>query len=212
MKTIINDIPIEVEIIRKNNKNIYFRVKDDLKLYITVPILITKREIEKLIDDNSMQIYNMYQTQVKANQKEEFFNYLGKSYTVVFDATRDGVGFDETDDIVYTPSKEELDEFYKEKCTEVFKEEIDKCSQCFSSLPKFSLRQRKMKTRWGVCNRRNKIITLNTLLLGFDIDVIDYVVIHEMCHFYEGNHGPKFWSLVSQACPRYKELRKRLKN
>lgn len=209
MKTIINDIPIEVEIIRKNNKNIYFRVKDDLKLYITCPLLISRREIEELIDKNSMQIYEMYQHQVKASRKEEFFNYLGKSYTVVYDETREGVGFSE--DLVYTPNKEDLDLFYKNKCTEIFEEEIAKCRQCFSSLPSFTLKQRKMKTRWGVCNRRTKTITLNTLLLGYEIDVIDYVIIHEMCHFFEGNHGPKFWKLVSLACPRHKELRKKLK-
>lgn len=209
MKTIINDIPIEVEIIRKSNKNIYLRVKDDLKLYITCPYLISKREIESIIEKNTYQIYEMYQRQVKISQKEEFFNYLGKSYTVVIDATRSEVGFDE--EFVYSPTKEALDKFYLAKCKEIFEEEIAKCRQCFSSLPSFSLKLRKMKTRWGVCNRRAKTITLNTLLLQKDIDVIDYVVIHEMCHFFEGNHGPRFWDLVSQACPRHKELRKRLK-
>lgn len=209
MKTIINDIPIEVEIIRKSNKNIYLRVKDDLKLYITCPYLISKKEIESIIEKNTYQIYEMYQRQVKASQKEEFFNYLGKSYTVVIDATREEVGFDE--EFIYTPSKVDLEKFYLSKCKEIFEEEIAKCRQCFSSLPNFTLKMRKMKTRWGVCNRRAKTITLNTLLLEKDIDVIDYVVIHEMCHFFEGNHGPRFWNLVSQACPRHKELRKRLK-
>lgn len=209
MKTIINDIPIEVEIIRKSNKNIYLRVKDDLKLYITCPYLISKREIEDIIEKNTYQIYEMYQRQIKKNQKEEYFNYLGKSYIVVIDASRSAVGFD--GDFVYCPNKAELDKFYLDKCKEVFQEEIDKCSQCFNSLPNFTLKLRKMKTRWGVCNRRAKTITLNTLLLEKDIDVIDYVVIHEMCHFFEGNHGRGFWNLVSQACPRHKELRKRLK-
>lgn len=209
MKTIINDIPIEVEIIRKSNKNIYLRVKDDLKLYITCPYLISKKEIESIIEKNTYQIYEMYQRQVKMSQKEEFFNYLGRSYTVVIDATRSEVGFDE--EFVYSPTKEALDKFYLNKCKEIFEEEIAKCRQCFSMLPSFSLKLRKMKTRWGVCNRRTKTITLNTLLLQKDIDVIDYVVIHEMCHFFEGNHGSRFWDLVSQACPRHKELRKKLK-
>ncbi len=209
MKTIINDIPIDVEIIRKSNKNIYLRVKDDLKLYITCPYLISKSEIENIIEKNTYQIYEMYQRQVKMSQKKEFFNYLGNSYTVVVDPSRIDVGFD--DEFVYTPTKEKLNKFYMKKCQEIFEEEIAKCRQCFSSLPSFLLKLRKMKTRWGVCNRRAKTITLNTLLLEKEIDIIDYVIIHEMCHFYEGNHGPKFWDLVSQACPRYKELRKKLK-
>lgn len=209
MKTFINDIEIDVEIIRKSNKNIYLRVKDDLKLYITCPYLISKKEIENIIEKNTYQIYEMYERQIKMNQKDEFFNYLGNSYIVVIDLKRESVGFE--NDLVYTPSKEDLNKFYLDKCQEIFEEEITKCRQCFSRLPEFSLKLRKMKTRWGVCNKRAKTITLNTLLLEKEIDVIDYVVIHEMCHFFEGNHGPRFWNLVSQACPRYKELRKRLK-
>ena len=39
----------------------------------------------------------------------------------------------------------------------------------------------------------------------------DYVIIHEMAHFYEGNHSKKFWNIVSLACPNYKEARKELR-
>lgn len=209
MKAIINDTPIDVVIIRKSNKNIYMRVKDDLKLYITCPYLITRKELEDLIEKNTFQIYEMYEKQIKHSQKSEFFNYLGKSYTVVIDYTRDEVGFQ--DDFVYAKNKEQLNTFYSLKCEEIFNEEIDKCKQCFRNLPSFTLKIRKMKTRWGVCNRRSKTITLNSLLLEHPIDAIDYVIIHEMCHFFEGNHGRKFWELVSLACPRYKELRKSLK-
>ena len=68
-----------------------------------------------------------------------------------------------------------------------------------------------MRTRWGVCNTRKKIITLNSKLLDYELWIIDYGIIHEMCHFYEGNHGKNFWALVEQACPRYKEAKKALK-
>ena len=209
MKTIINDIPIEVEIIRKSNKNIYLRVKDDLKLYITCPYLFSKKEIEDIIEKNTYQIYEMYQRQVKTSQKEEFFNYLGKSYVVVIDATRDEVGFDE--EFVYTPSKEMLDKFYKDKCLEFFEEEIAKCRQCFSSLPNFTLKLRKMKTRWGVCNKKSMSITLNTELIHKDVSLIDYVIIHELCHFKYMDHSKQFWSEVEKYYPYYKLARERLK-
>ena len=68
-----------------------------------------------------------------------------------------------------------------------------------------------MRTRWGVCNRRTNTITLNTELLEKDITLIDYVIIHELCHFFEPNHSKNFWYLVSLACPDYKERRKKLK-
>ena len=68
-----------------------------------------------------------------------------------------------------------------------------------------------MKTRWGVCNVRDKIITLNTELLKRDIDLLDYVIIHEMCHFYEANHSVRFWQKVEKYYPNYKLARKRLR-
>ena len=68
-----------------------------------------------------------------------------------------------------------------------------------------------MLTRWGVCNPSKKTVTLNTELLKKDIDLLDYVIIHELCHFFEANHSKNFWYLVGLAYPNYKEARKRLK-
>ena len=93
----------------------------------------------------------------------------------------------------------------------VFDEEISICRKCFNNLPDFKLKIRKMKTRWGVCNRHNNTITLNTELIKKKVDLIDYVIIHEMAHFYEGNHSKKFWAIVEKACPNYKLRRKELR-
>ena len=69
-----------------------------------------------------------------------------------------------------------------------------------------------MKTRWGVNNRTSKTITLNSELLKKEIDLLDYVIIHELCHFYEPNHSFKFWAHVEKYYPKYKEARKRLRS
>ena len=69
----------------------------------------------------------------------------------------------------------------------------------------------KLEDKIQFCNTKNKIITLNSELLKKEIPLIDYVIIHEMAHFYEGNHGKKFWNIVSLAIPDYKERRKKLK-
>ena len=68
-----------------------------------------------------------------------------------------------------------------------------------------------MKTRWGVNNLSNKTITLNSELLKKEIDLLDYVIIHELCHFYEANHSSRFWEHVSKYYPKYKEARRRLR-
>ena len=79
------------------------------------------------------------------------------------------------------------------------------------NIPFPSLRIRKMKTRWGVCNVKTKTVTLNSLLLKYEIDKLDYVIIHELSHLIYANHSKDFWNLVSKYCPKYKEMRKALK-
>ena len=200
---------VYVEIIHKNNRNLYFRFDEDLNLIVTCPKNTHDDEIIKLIEKNEDALLKMYK---KASEKKEYdsqFWYLGKKYNIIFDENIEDVKFE--GDILTIKDEIELSKFIENKIVEIFTKEAEICAQCFNNLPEYKLKFRKMKTRWGVCNRRAKTITLNTLLLQKEIDVIDYVVIHEMCHFYEGNHGSGFWNLVGQACPRYKELRKKLK-
>ena len=68
-----------------------------------------------------------------------------------------------------------------------------------------------MKTRWGVNNVTKRIITLNSELLKKEPHLLDYVIIHELCHFYEANHSSRFWAHVSEYYPDYKKARKELR-
>ena len=70
---------------------------------------------------------------------------------------------------------------------------------------------RGQKTRWGSCSTSGNL-SFNYNLLRFRKEVIDYVIIHELCHIKEMNHSAKFWKLVEKFCPDYKFLRKELKN
>lgn len=204
-----NGLEFEYEIIRKNNKNIYFRVKEDLVVYVSAPMYMSAKSILKLIEQNESAILNMYEKQESRSKDIDKYMYLGKKYYIEFDENINEVTF--SDNKVITQSKEALDEFTRESILKIYEEEIELCKKCFSSLPDFTWRVRFMKTRWGVCNTRKKVITLNTELIKKDKDLLDYVIIHEMCHFFEGNHSKAFWNLVGQAYPRYKEARKRLK-
>ena len=119
------------------------------------------------------------------------------------------VSFD--NDYIYAKDEKMLNKFYKNECLRVFENEVKRIVPYFDNLPKFSLRIRTMKTRWGVNNRGNNTITLNSELLKKDLDLLDYVIIHELCHFYEPNHSARFWNWVYKYYPNYKEARKRLR-
>ena len=209
MKFKLNDYIIEYDVIRKDNKNLYFRIDENCKLIITAPRFISDTEIKNLITKNSSAILKMYENALERSIRNNSFWYLGQSYEVVFDNRVTELKFEDNNIVCH--DEESLKKFYNEECERVFQEEIEICKKCFKNLPEFKLRIRKMRTRWGVCNTKNKIITLNSELLKKDVSLIDYVIIHEMAHFFEGNHGKHFWQIVEMAIPDYKERRKKLR-
>lgn len=73
-----------------------------------------------------------------------------------------------------------------------------------------AIRLRRYKARWGSCNSRGEV-QLNWLLIQAPAEVIDYVIIHELCHLRHMNHSPAFWQLVAKHEPNYRQHRDWLK-
>lgn len=209
MQVVFNDNLVDVEIIKKNNKNIYFRFNDG-KLVITCNRLASEKYLRDLIEKNKKALTKMYLKSIEEKESNAFFNYLGEQYTILYNESVKSVTF--YNDTVITKNEKMLDKFYNEQVKNVFTERVEKLSVLFDDIPAFSLRFRKMKTRWGVNNVTDKIITLNTELLKKEISLLDYVIIHELCHFYEPNHSSKFWAQVEKRYPYYKLARKKLRS
>ena len=85
-------------------------------------------------------------------------------------------------------------------------------SKSIAHIIEMMLKIRKMKTRWGVCNKKTKTITLNSELMKYSIDKLDYVIVHELSHFIYFDHSKNFWKQVEKYCPCYKKIRKELKD
>jgi len=197
----------DIDIIKKNNKNTYVRVKNG-KIVVTTNYLTSKKSIIKLIEDNKKSIVEMINKDSKKMDKNENFYYFGKKYDVIY-------GFNDleiSDSKIYVLDKKTLDKYINRNIIDIFSERLNYWYNVFEEkIPVPNLKIRKMTSRWGVCNIKNHNITLNYHLCKYDISCLDYVIVHELSHFIHPNHSRDFWNLVGKYYPRYKECRKMLK-
>lgn len=210
MKLDVNGKKYNIEIERKReNRNTYIRVKKDLTIYVTTNKFTSIKSIEKLIEDNYDKIQKMIDNQEKKLENNSGFYYLGTKYDVVYVEYCD-ISFGEKK--VFLNKNLDIDKWYKRQAKEIFSRHFDLIYNEFSkNVPYPSLKIRKMTSRWGVCNTRLKTITLNLELIKRDTKFLDYVIVHELSHLVHADHSAKFWKLVEENMPNYKELMKEMK-
>ncbi|MDD4705870.1 MAG: DUF45 domain-containing protein [Bacilli bacterium] len=204
-KIILNNKEYIYIIERKKIKNIYFRVKDDLKIYVSASRLISVNYISRLLKENSVSIIKMYEK--KLEKKNEDLKYLGNNLILIITDTKAYID----NNYIYAKNKEEAQKCIYRNAKDIFNNRIKRIKPLFSDIPEFTLKVRKMTSRWGVCNKKSMSITLNIELITKDINLIDYVIIHELCHFEYMNHSKDYWNYVAQFYPYYKQARKLLK-
>lgn len=209
MTITIKDKIFNVFITRKNNKNMYLRVKKD-GIYITCNYFVTNNMIKSFIEKNEDDIIRMNDTVQRKEKKNEEFYYLGNKYDVVILNTVSKIEF--VDNQVFVKNKTYLNTFLKNECERIFNERVKICYNLFEEdIPYPKVMIGKMKRKWGYCNKKQELIKLNFELIKYSIDEIDYVIIHELCHFLEFNHSKNFWNYVKKYKPNYKENTRVLK-
>ena len=210
MEFILDGNIYEVVIERKNNKNLYIRVKEDMKIYVMCNYLTTKSSIKKVLEENKKALRKMISKVVKDNTNSSKFFYLGENYDIINDDNISKISI--VGNTIYTRDKAMLDKWCKEEIIRVFDERYVYIYNHFNENIKSPiLKIRSMKTRYGVYNKKNHTITLNSKLIEFDIEKIDYVIVHELSHIIHFDHSKAFWNLVSKYCKDYKRIRKEMR-
>lgn len=100
-----------------------------------------------------------------------------------------------------------LRNWYREQAKWVFKERLIDCQKLFSGKqPCSGFVIRRMKSRWGSCSSSG-VITLNSRLVEYPVGVIDYVIVHELCHLVHFSHNKQFYRLLAEKMPDWRERR-----
>lgn len=201
----------QVIIEKKNNRNTYIRVKEDLTISVTTNYLTSKRYIKNLLDDNYEALEKMLNKRLKEKKRSEKFFYLGQKYDIIIVPTIGNLELD--DSHIYVKDRDTLNKWYKKETKRIIEERFIFNLHKFNEVdfvPKLKIRT--MKTRWGVCNKRDNSVTINSRLIEYSLDKLDYVIIHELSHFVHFDHSKNFWNLVSNYCKDYKKIRRELRD
>lgn len=210
MKYKIDGIEYNILIERKNNKNLYIRVKEDLTIYVTTNYFTPKGEIIRILDNNLDYLRKMVNKRRIEQEKNNHVYYLGQKYDLVFSNVFNSVEIDEKK--IYAKDQKNFDKWYKVETKKIFENHLKMMYNLFEEdIPFPSLKIRSMKTRWGVCNVKTKTVTLNSKLMEYKIEALDYVVVHELSHLVYCNHSKNFWKLVEKYFPNYRNIRSYLK-
>lgn len=203
----IDDNSTKVIIKRKPIKNIYFKWIGE-ELMVTCNNYMTEAAIERLIKKNKMSLMRLKNRTPKSDLASNEMYYLGEKHIIEYD----GVSKTYIDgNKIISKDATELQKYLNYQCSVVFNSRLERLKSQFKDLPEFSLRIRHMTTRWGVCNTKSMTVTLNSELIKKDVSLIDYVIIHELCHFKYMNHSTLFWSEVEKYYPYHKMARKMLR-
>lgn len=151
---------------------------------------------------------------VKNYDHGEKFLYLGNDYPIhVFpniDIKQDYTDFVADVLNVYVKElederiKQALKRFYYQHCKSLVEKRIQFYQSNFKTKPR-SIRISDNKSNWGSCDSKMQL-TFNWKLAMAPLDVIDYVVVHEMCHMVHLNHDRSFWRLVGKIIPNYEQM------
>lgn len=200
----------EIVIEKKNNKNTYIRVKEDLKVHVSTSYLTPKFMIKSLIEGNKDSICKMISKQETKQNKNSNYYFLGMKLNIIESNVKNP--YLEYDNL-YINSKEDINKWFDKMTKKVFKERLDIIYNNFTKVvPYPKLVIRKMTTRWGVCNKNLEKVTLNYNLIHMDRKYLDYVIVHELSHFIHFDHSKEFWKLVEENEPNYKQIRKEMRS
>lgn len=217
---------ITIDVILKDIKNIHLSVYPPLgRVRISAPLrmnidTIRIYAISKLgwIKKQQQKFFTQVREAPREYLNKEGHFFLGKRYlmkVVEHNAPPEVKIKHNTIELYVRPSTDMqkkqaiMDEWYREQLKELAPQIIEKWEKLMNvSLNEFAVK--KMKTKWGTCNREAKRIWLNLELVKKPFNCLEYIIVHEMVHLLERTHNDKFIAYMNNFLPEWKHLRNEL--
>lgn len=207
-----------VTIVRSNKrKSVGIQVLPNAHVKVTIPFFFPKFYVSKILKDKEDWIrksqQKMFARQSTVLTDGSYF-YLGKKYYLELrPGQKELVHVSDNKISVATPSKKfvktYLTSWYKQEARRIIVERVNFYAKR-AGLTFTSIAITTAETRWGSCSS-NKTLNFNWKLVMAPLEVIDYVVTHELAHLTELNHSRDFWETVRKMYPLYREYRTWLK-
>ena len=205
---------MEIDITRKNIKNIYIRVKGE-EVKVTAPYGASEEYVRYFINTKKNWILKNKRTKVtqKIESGETHFvfgeqylmdiNICGENKVNIIDGNlcislRD-----------YEKREGVLNSYYKKILYDEMLKMIPNLEKALSVSAK-GWKIRRMKSRWGSCNTRTGNITINLELAKKPKKCLEYVMVHELVHLMEPSHNSRFKGLMDNYYPNWREIKKEL--
>jgi predicted metal-dependent hydrolase len=226
----LKTLQVQYTLKRSSKRRTIGFVINDAGLSVVAPKWVTVTQIEESIAEREDWIIRKtFEWQEFTKKRDSLrvewgdgakVRYLGAEITVRLDdsaeVTKAGALFEENLLRIALPPqasdeqiKNRVESWLQLRAKIIFAERIPLYSQKLGSAPtKWALSS--ARTRWGSCAHDGSI-RLNWRLVQFPLDIIDYVVAHELAHLKELNHGPDFWRTVGELFPDYEQKRRWLK-
>ena len=209
------DLLIPNEIIRTNRNSISLIIKNNGDFIVRAPMKSSEKSIFNFINEKANWII-LKRKEQKANavapltfNNMEKLNLLGKERTLTFEDVSKVKCYDYHIVLPKTNTKERLIFFLKKFAKEYISSRVKILANLFG-FDYNSISINSAKTCWGSCSGKNKL-NFTYRLIMCPPDVVDYIVLHELCHTKVKNHSKQFWLLIEKYDPYYKTHEKWLK-
>lgn len=211
MKAQYKDISLPVKIeIRKNMTKMTLTIRDG-EIIIRQNGSKRNEEIQKIANNIVKENYEQILNLIKNDAVNREIRIWGEKYDI-----KTGDNFiDHSNKIIYisnTGSEKLLNQLYREELMK----EINRTKNEYQNMLNVEPTEwkiRKVKRYWGQITKNKRTnechITINLDIVKKPKECLKQTMIHELCHFYEWNHGPKFQALMTQYCPDWKEIKEK---